>query len=295
MHRTIRPYELFEPSTIDQASMLLKKYQSEAKVLAGGLDLVSKMRRWQTNPKYLISIRNIKELKQIKNYRQEGIEIGAMVSLHDVELSAIVKERWPVLHEAVHQIASIQVKTMGTMVGNLCVATPASDIAPILFVLGAKLKVNSVSDQKIIPVDAFFIPVCQHILKPDELVTSVILPEQPNDTVCAFMKLAHTAACIAKINVAVSISKSGDFCKDARIALGAVAPCVIRARQAEEILKDSNFNEKTIDLACYKASEEATPISDLRSTAKYRRKMVEVLVRRAINHILVKLKQSKGV
>ena len=292
MHRTMRPYELLEPSTVDEAVKLLKKYQNKARVLAGGLDLVSKMRRWQINPEYLVSIRNIPELNCIKNHGEKGIEIGAMVSLRDVELSPEVKSSWPVLHKTIHQIASIQVKTMGTLVGNLCVATPASDIAPVLFVLGAELRIISPSSQKTIPIEKFFIPVCQHILKPDEMVTGVFVPEQIDGTRCAFMKLAHTAACIAKINVAVSINKAGSSCKNVRIALGAVAPCVIRATQAEAVLEDSNLDKDAVARASNKAAEEATPIGDLRSTAEYRREMVKVLVRRAINQALADIKAA---
>jgi len=286
----MRPYELLEPSTVDEAVKLLKKYQNKARVLAGGLDLVSKMRRWQINPEYLVSIRNIQELNCIKSQNGSGIEIGAMASLRDVELSPEVKNSWPVLHKTIHQIASIQVKTMGTLVGNLCVATPASDIAPVLFVLGAELRIISSSGQRTIPVEKFFIPVCQHILEPHELVTGVFVPEQTDGTGCTFMKLAHTAACIAKINVAVSINKTGNSCQNVKIALGAVAPCVIRATQAEAVLEGSNLDENVIARASNKAAEEATPIGDLRSTAEYRREMAEVLVRRAINQALADTK-----
>lgn len=141
MHRTMRPFELLMPPTIKEAVKLLTKYGDKAKVMAGGLDLVSKMRRWQINPEYLISIQGIPGLCCIKRHGAGDIEIGAMVSLRDAELSPQIKNDWPVLCEAIHRIASIQVKTMGTLVGNLCVATPASDIAPVLYILSAKLQV----------------------------------------------------------------------------------------------------------------------------------------------------------
>ena len=179
MHRTLRPFELLTPSTTREAVKLLAKYGDRAKIMAGGLDLVSKMRRWQINPEYLINIQNIPKLCYIKRHGARDIEIGATASLRDVELSPDIKHDWPVLFQAIHRIASIQVKTMGTLVGNLCVATPASDIAPVLYVLGAKLLVLGQSGKKTIPIEQFFIPVCRHILRPDEIVTAVLIPRLP--------------------------------------------------------------------------------------------------------------------
>lgn len=119
-------------------------------------------------------------------------------------------------------------------------------------------------------------------MRPDEIVTSVLIPKLPTDTFCAFEKLSHTAACIAKVNAAVSLSVTDGLCTDAKIALGSVAPCVIRATKAEATLIGSNLNDSIISEAGNKAAEEVTPISDLRSTAAYRRQMVAVLVRRLI-------------
>ena len=286
MHRTVRSYELLEPPTLEEAVKLLNRYGNKAKVLAGGLDIVSKMRRWQINPQYLVSIRDLPGLCHIERTSNGDLEIGAMARLHDVEIALEVKKEWPVLYEAVHQIASVQVKTMGTLVGNLCVATPASDIAPVLFILGARLQVVGPSGEKTIPIEQFFIPVCQHILKPDEIVTKVLVPHQPRGVTCAFKKLAHTAACIAKINTAVSLTMAKNSCKNARIALGSVAPCVIRATQAETTLTGSTLVDAIITRAANKAAEEATPISDLRSTAEYRKHMVAVLVKRAIKQAM---------
>jgi carbon-monoxide dehydrogenase medium subunit len=286
MHRTMRPFELLTPPTVKGAVKLLSRYGEKARVMAGGLDLVSKMRRWQINPEYLVSIQGIPNLCYIKRLSGGGLKIGAMASLRDAEISPYVKKDFLVLHEAIHRIASIQVKTMGTLVGNLCVATPASDIAPVLYVLGARLEILGPSTKKVIPIEQFFIPVCRHTLRPDEIVTAVLIPRLPKNTFCAFEKLAHTAACIAKVNAAVSLRIVKGLCTDARIALGSVAPCVIRASKAEAMLTGNKLNESIITDAGKIAAEEAAPISDLRSTADYRREMVAVLVRRLVRKTL---------
>ena len=165
MHRTLRPFELLEPETIKEAVMMLDKYGAQARVLAGGIDLIQKMRRWQIKqPKYLVSILRIPGLNHIRGGNGRGLRIGPMTTLRAVELSPVVKEGWPLLYEAAHQIASVQVKTMGTVIGNLCVATPASDIAPALYVLGAKLVITGSDAKKTVPIEDFFIPVCRNIL-----------------------------------------------------------------------------------------------------------------------------------
>jgi len=290
MHRTLRPFELFETERVDEAIELLSSYGRKARVLAGGLDLISKMRRWQINPEALVSIHKIRELEYIKNNGDEGIGLGALATLRSIELSPIIQNSYGLLYEAIHQIASVQVKTMGTAVGNLCVATPASDIAPPLMVLGAKLKIRGPGEEKSILLDQFYQGVDQTTLKPDEIVTEICIPGVAPGSGGAFLKLSHTAACIAKVNVAVMVTVVDGICQNARIALGSVAPTVIRAREAEEILKGGVVDIETVGSAAKAAAGESTPISDLRSSAEYREEMVEVLVRRGIEKALERSK-----
>ena len=283
MHRTMRPFELLEPSTIEEAVGILSSYGDKAKVLAGGIDLLAKMRRWQMKPECLVSIRRIPGLDYIESNGGSRLSIGALTTLRPIELSPAIQKDWAILYEATHQIASIQVKTMGTVVGNLCVATPASDLAPALFVLGAELKIVGPTSEKTIPIENFYIGVDQTILEPNQVVTEIVIPGIPAGAGGAFLKLEKTKADIAKVNVAATVTVANDgTCKEARIALGAVAPCVIRATRAEGILKGEKLDQKTTARAAEAAADEATPITDLRSTAEYRREMVAVLVRRAI-------------
>lgn len=280
MHRKIRQFELFEPITVKEAVQLLSRYGDKAKILAGGVDLISRMMRWQVKPEYIVSIRRIPGLDYIKGDGVKGLKIGTMTTLRSIELSPAIEKDYTVLYEAVHQIASIQVKTMATVAGNLCVSTPASDIVPALCVLKARLKIAG--KDKVVPIEDFFIDTGKTILQPNQIVTEIQIPAVLPGTVAAFLKLKPVKASISKVNVAVMLNLKNGVCEDARIALGSVAPKMLRATKAEEILKGKKINNDVIVHAAKTAAEESKPITDLRSTAKYRKEMVAVLVKRAI-------------
>jgi CO/xanthine dehydrogenase FAD-binding subunit len=279
MHRVLLPFEFFEPKTIDEAVHLLDITNS--KVMAGGVDLVLKMRLRLTLPDAVISLQKILGLDYIES-NPEGLRFGALTSIRQIELSPLVQKNWAVLYEAVHQIASVQTKTMGTVVGNLCVATPASDIAPSLFVLGGKVKIVGLNYEKLVPIETFFVAVGKTILEPNEIVTEIFVPGMPAGTGSAFLKAAKTANDIAKVNVAVMVTVTDKICKDARIALGSVAPTPIRVTEAEQVLIDQKLDETVLTRASETAADAVRPISDIRSTAEYRKKMVRVLVKDAL-------------
>ena len=287
MTQPLKPFDYFEPTTIEEATQILSKYGTKAKALAGGVDLVARMRRRQVQPQYVVSILSIPGLDYIQSDKA-GLRFGALTTIRSIELSPIVEKDYAVLYEAASQIASVQVKTMGTAVGNLCVATPASDIASALYALGARLRIVGPASERIIPIENFFVGVNQTVLEPGEIVTEVILPSPAPQTGGAFFKLVRTASDIAKVNVAVSLTVTDNTCRDAKIALGSVAPTVFRATQAEEALKDSTLEPKVVEEAVQLAAQEAKPITDLRSTVEYREEMVRVLVRRAVEKALTR-------
>lgn len=291
MYRAIRPFELFEPTTIEEAVRTLFTYGNRAKVLAGGVDLVLKMRRRELAPEYVVSLKGISNLDVIEGDGGTGVSIGALATLRSLELSPIARE-YQALWEGVSSISSIQIKNMGTVVGNLCAATPATDVAPPLFVFGANLKVVSVDGERVVPIEEFYITVDKTVLAPHEIVTEITVPAVPRGAGSAFLRVAKTGADIPKVNAAVMVAIDDGRCQDARIALGSVAPTVIRATRAEEILKGEKADESAILRAAEMASEEARPITDIRSTAEYRRTMVRVLVRDALEKAVARAKAS---
>lgn len=291
MHRTLRPFELLEPDSVAEAVRHLGAHEGGARVLAGGIDLIAKMRRWELAPECLVSIRRIPNLDRLAVNGEGELEIGPLVSLRALELSEAVRQGRPVLHEAARQIASVQVKNMGTVVGNLCVATPASDIAVALYVLDARLILAGPDGERSVPIEEFFVPVATSVLRTDEIVTGVTVPPLSAGGATAFGKLAHTKACIAKVNVAVQVALEDGLCSKVRIALGAVGPTFIRARQAEAALAGRAPTSKLIVETGETATRESEPQSDLRASAGYRRRMVGVLVARALAEAV----QSAGV
>ncbi|MDP6179930.1 MAG: xanthine dehydrogenase family protein subunit M [Desulfatiglandales bacterium] len=280
--RVLKSFEYFEPRTVEEAVGLLSRHDEKAKVLAGGVDLIPRMRQRKIQPEYMVNIQRIGELDYIEGDGTKGLRIGALTTLRSIERSPIINKNYRVLYDAVHQITSVQAKTMGTAVGNLCVASPASDIATVLVALGSELRVNGTAGERTIPIENFFIGPGQSALKPGEMVREISLPGLPQGTLSAFLNLVRTKSDIAKVSVATAITVSDDTCREARVALGAVAPTVFRATKAETVLKGQKFKPEVIEAAADAVCEETRTISDLRSTAEYRKEMTRVLVKRAL-------------
>ena len=279
--RPLNPFEYFEPRTLAEAVQNLHMYGERAKVLAGGVDLVPKMRQRKIKPECVVSLQGIPGLDYIES-DGIGLRIGALTTLRSIELSPLIHKNYRILYEAIQGVASIQVKNMGTAVGNLCVATPASDVAPPLYVLGAKLRITSVVLERIISIEDFFTGVSQTVLQPGEIIIEILLPRPSTESGGAFLKLVRTADDIAKVNVAVMVRIRDGICDEAKVAVGSVASTVIRAKKSEETLKGKKLAPKVIELAAEAAAEEISPITDIRSTVEYRKEMTKILVGRAV-------------
>lgn len=285
----LKPFEFREPETVEKAVQILSIHGEKAKVLAGGVDLVPRMRQRKILPEFVVSIQRISALDYIEGSKA-GLRIGALTKLRSIELSPLVQRDYAIISEAIQTIASVHVKNMGTAVGNLCVATPASDVAPPLSVLGAKLRVVGADAEKVIPIESLFTGGNQTILRPDEIITEILVPARPAKAGSTFLKLARTAVDIAKVNVAVTVTVTNNTCQEANIALGSVGPTLIRAKKAEETLRGKKLEQDIIETAAQVAAEEAEPITDVRSTAAYRKEMTRVLVMRAMEKALERAK-----
>ncbi len=285
MYRVLKPFELFEPATVEEALHLLSMHRAKAKVMAGGVDLVMKMRLRQVLPEYVVSISEIPGLAYIRGDQKTGLKIGTMATLRQVELSPLVGAVCPVLCEAINAIPKLQVKTMGTAVGNLCVATPATDIAPALFVMGANVKIASNGGEKVVPIEDFFVAEGKTVLSPEEMVTEILVPSPPLKMGCAFLRIGRTKADIPKVNVAVMVSLgANNRCLDFKVALGCVAPTVIRAVKSEKILRGRRLTDEAIFMAAEVAAQESRP----RSSVEYKREMVKVLVKDALEKAIAR-------
>ncbi|MCE5274381.1 MAG: xanthine dehydrogenase family protein subunit M [Deltaproteobacteria bacterium] len=290
MFRTLKPFEYLEPKSLEEATGALSKCGTEAKVYAAGVDLVPRMRKRIIAPKCIVNLQRIDEMDDVIASNKDGARIGALASLRSIELSALIKERYFVLHEAIASIASIQVKTQGTAVGNLCVATPASDVAPALFVLDAKIKAVGPSGERLIPIDEFYLGVGKTVLGPNEIITEILLPKAPANTGGGFAKLVRTVSDIAKVNAAAELTMEKGVCKEVRIAVGSVAPTVLRMKKAEDVLRGNKIDQNLIEKAASAAADAVKPITDIRSTAEYRKDTTKVLVKRVLEKALERTK-----
>lgn len=290
MYRVLRPFEYFEPATVAEVVDILSKYGKKAKVLAGGMDLIPKMRRRDLSPSYIISLQRVKGLDYVKGDGNTGLKIGALASLRSVELLPTVARDYVSLYEAIHQIASVQVKANGTLVGNLCVATPASDVATALMALGATLRVAGTGRVKDVPIEDFFTGPGQTIMAPNEIVAEVSVPKVPSGTGGAFLNLTKVKEDIAKVSATVVMTINNTTCQAAKIALGAVAPTPLRCHKAEALLSGQKLESIDKEVVAQQAADSCTPITDIRSEAEYRKDMARVLTRRALERALERAK-----
>jgi len=270
-------FEYLAPKTLNEALSLLEKYKEKsARILAGGTDLLVKMKTIDLKTDYLINIKNIPELNFIDT--SDGLKIGAAVPLSHIERIGKVKEKYPALYEGIKSMAAIAVRNMGTIAGNICNASPAADTVPSLIAYGAKVKLVSKRGERTVLVEDFIAGVGKTIIGSDELITQVNIPEMNKNSGGAFSKKGRVKADIAKINLAVYLEREGSICKDCKIVLGSVAVKAIRAKEAEGLLKGQAVSASLIDKIAKEASEEIKPIDDIRSSAEYRSEIARVIV-----------------
>ncbi len=258
--------------------------EGEVKVLAGGTDLIPKLKgRLIAMPKCVLDLKGIGGLDYVREEGGGGLAIGALASLSSVGGSFLVKERFSVLAEAVGSIASRQIQNRGTVVGNLCNAVPSADSAPALLCLEAMVECVSVGGERSVPVEEFFVGPQRTVLGRDEVVREIRIPALSERARGVYVKLSPRSRMdLAVVGVAAVVLLEGGVVKDVRIGLGAVAPRPMRAKKAEGVLRGQSSRDELLAQAAKVASEEARPISDHRASGEYRRMMVEVLVRRAL-------------
>ncbi len=285
----IPKFEYFRPSSIEEGCSLLYKHKTEAKILAGGTDLFVKMKKKQILPKTIISLNGIQKLNRILWDDQEGLKIGPLVTHEALVNHPIVKDKFDFLSEACFKVGTRQVRNMGTLVGNLCNASPSSDASAPLLVLETKLKLVHLYGERTIPLQEFFIGPFQTALDPQEIMVEVQIPKPVPYTAGSYQYI-HKASSVGETLVGaavlLTIDPKDSTCLEARIGLSSVAPTPIRAKVAERILKGKRMDAKIIREVAQVASDEIQP----RSRPWYRREMTKVLVERAILQAMEKIR-----
>jgi aerobic carbon-monoxide dehydrogenase medium subunit len=279
----MKRFEYFEPKTLDDAVSLLSLYDGKADVLAGGTDLLVEIKEHVRQPDYVINIKKIANVDHLRYDAKEGLRFGALVTARDIEISPVVREKYPALSQAASEIGSIQIRNRATVAGNICRASPSADTLPPLIADGAIVRIYGPAGERTVVLEEFLTGAGRTMLQPNEIVTEVSVPAPPPHTGSIYIKLGRRKAMeLATVGVAVSLTLERKVCRAIRIVLGAVAPTPIRARQAEAVLLNKPFELHRLDMAAQAAVNESRPISNVRGSAQYRRAMVGVLTKRAI-------------
>lgn len=278
----MKDFEYFDPNTVNQAVRLLRKHQGTAKVLAGGTDLFSRMRHQALMPDVVIDLKRIKALSGLRYSRQKGLRLGASVAHGEVEHHPSVRRHYGALAEAAGWVGSLQTRHRGTVAGNLCNASPAADTAPALIAYRAVIKIVGPEGEREVPIDAFFQGPGQTVLKPDEIVTDILVPPPQGTLGWGFLRRTRTAIDIALVSSCAVIRADHGVCGEVGIGLGAVAPTPLRAAVAEALLRGRQPSAALIEEVGKVAAAGCRPISDVRCSAEYRKDMVDVLTRRCV-------------
>lgn len=277
------PFAYYGPTSVAEACRILAEVPG-AVPLAGGTDLMVHLRQaWRgKRPAAVVSLRRIPELAGIE-IRPEAVRLGALTSLAALMEHPLIRQEFPVLPFTARYMGSPAIRHMATVGGNLCNASPAADLPPVLLTLDAEVGIAGPEGERRLPLEGFFRGPGQTVLGPGELLVWVELPRRhPPRPVCYERLDVRRAMDIALVGVAVAAEVADGWVRTARVALGAVAPTPLRVRAAEEALVAGGLTEPAIEAAAAHAVAAARPISDVRASAEYRREMVGTLVRRGL-------------
>ncbi|MBM3225529.1 MAG: xanthine dehydrogenase family protein subunit M [Candidatus Tectomicrobia bacterium] len=288
----MKNFDYFDPTTVGEAVTLLRQHAGNVKVLAGGTDLFLRMHRRAVLPDVVVDLKRIPELAQLRYSPAEGLHIGATVTHGDVIEHAAVQQHYGALARAAHWVGSPQARHRGTVVGNLCNASPAADTAPALLAYGALVTIAGPDGSRDIPLETFFQGPGRTALGPAEIVTAVRLPPAQGQSGWGYGRRTRTVIDIALVSACAVIQASNGVCSTVRLGLGAVGPTPLRALRAEALLQGQRPSAAQVAAASRVAAEEARPISDVRCSAEYRKDMVEVLSRRCLESALSMLQMA---
>lgn len=289
MMKRLKPFDYFEPASLSEAMEILVERGGEAYPLAGGTDLLVRMKRGEIAPSALVNLKRIQGLDQIRNEPGRGTHVGALVSISEIEHEPCLSSTHPVIQEAAGVLGSPSIRTMATLGGNIGRASPASDMAPALIVLGARVIIEGPAGKMERGAEEIFSGPGELRIGMGELISSFFLPEMAPRSGGAYLKIGRRAGVdCALVGVAVQLTLGGKEKEavDGRIALASVGPVPLRATRAEEVLLSGRLTEERIKKAAMVASEQAGPIDDLRASAWYRREMIRVLSSRALQKAL---------
>jgi carbon-monoxide dehydrogenase medium subunit len=278
-------HNYFTPSTVDEALSLLDEHQGEARIIAGGTDIILELERGvRPDVKALIDITRIPGLDEIALGAEGLIHIGPLATHNHVAGSRLLVERAFLLAQASWWEASPQIRNRATVAGNLITASPANDAITPLMALGAQVTLRSAHGERTVALKDFYTGVRRTVMQPNELMTDInFKPLDPDSEHSIYIKLGlRRAQAISVVNVAVVLRMDGETVSEAHITQGAVAPTIINSPEAEQFLTGKTLTPDVIRQAADLTAQASRPIDDIRGSATYRREMIRVLTRRAL-------------
>jgi len=291
----MRAFKVVEARDASHAVALLAEHGPSVKVLAGGTDLLVDFKHAPHAPDVVLDITRAGDLKGI-SMTDAGLRIGALATHTDIMRSPLIRASLPALVDAAHTIGAVQTRNLGTLGGNLVTCVPSMDSGPTLVALEARVTVAGPGGRRDMPLTEFFVGPRKTILKADELLVEIVIPKQNVGKPTDFLKFGlRKGQALALVNVASSLwidAKKNTFVEP-RIALGAVAPTVIRAPAAEAFLEGKSITLEAMIEAGRIAAGEARPISDFRASAAYRRDLIVVLTRRTLENACARARAAR--
>ena len=290
----MQAFKYFIATDARHAVALLAQH-APARLLAGGTDLLPELKASLHTSKTVIDISRVSDMHKIE-LSERGLSIGALVTHSEIMASAVIRAMFPALVSAAHSIGAVQTRNLGTLGGNLVTAVPSVDSGPTLIALDALVTIAGATGLRQMPLADFFIAPCKTALKPDEVLVEVLIPKENLNKPAHFLKFGlRKGQALALVNAAASLwlDPKKNTCTAVRIALGAVAPTVIRAVSAERFLEGRSATPKNFAEAARLAVEDSHPISDMRASAGYRKDLVAVLARRALEAACAQAKAAQ--
>lgn len=285
-------FEVLQPKSLSEACSLLAEHKAEAKIIAGGQNLLVLLRQRQLKTRFLINIKQLPNLDYITD-GSGSLRIGALTTHRAIEMSKLVKAKFPTLVELEQNVGCIQSRNWGTIGGNLCQASPVNDPPPALIALGAKAKIVSVRGERVISLDDFFVGYQETALQPDEILVEIELPEALPHSGAAYQKEAVRFADLPIASVAAMVKLgAGEVVEEARIVLQAVGATPLRAREAEKRIIGKKIENKLLDEAAELAARDVRPSTHISSLAEYKQEMVRVLTKHTVREAIKRAKRA---
>jgi len=283
----LRPFEFVTAHSAEDAVAALAQHGPDAKPIAGCTDLLVDIKHETAAAKVLVDISRIPEIRGIE-MTGAGLRIGAATTHTEIMEHPLIQKHAPALIDAAHTVGAVQTRNLGTLAGNLVTCVPSMDSGPALMALEAYVNVLGVKGMRKLTLEELFVGPRKTALKPDEILLDIVIPKENVGKSAAFLKFGlRKGQALALVNAAVALNVAGGKITEPRIALGAVAPVVMRAKKAEAALEGKKTDDTAaIEKAAAIAVTEAKPIDDFRASAEYRRHLIRVLTRRCIEAAL---------